>query len=167
MKIVKYDPKYKADFIRFNTDWIEDNFGTVESEDIATFNSIEAKIQFGGMVFFAVENDIVLACCMTYPMNGDLAFTFPVHETRCYPDGQTWEICKFASNKDVVHKGAGSAVFKETMDYAVRNGAKRIFMLSNKKLKPAIHIYEKYGFREIILPNYEYNRGDIAFELVI
>ena len=30
--------------------------------------------------------------------------------------------------------------------------------------KPALHIYEKYGFKEIKLENYEYIRGDIAFE---
>lgn len=33
-----------------------------------------------------------------------------------------------------------------------------------RKLKPALHIYEKYGFKEIKLENYEYIRGDIAFE---
>jgi ribosomal protein S18 acetylase RimI-like enzyme len=31
-------------------------------------------------------------------------------------------------------------------------------------LKPALHIYEKYGFHEVKLDNYEYARGDIAFE---
>ncbi len=29
------------------------------------------------------------------------------------------------------------------------HGAERLFILSNSKLKPALHIYEKYGFREI------------------
>lgn len=45
--------------------------------------------------------------------------------------------------------------------------AKRLFILSNRKLKPAIHIYEKYGFREIRLDDYEYVRGNIAFERFI
>lgn len=48
--------------------------------------------------------------------------------------------------------------------WALDHGAKRLFILSNSKLKPALHIYRKYGFKEIKLDNYEYVRGDIAFE---
>lgn len=36
MEIVEYDPKYKKDFIQFNTDWIVDNFGFLEKEDRET-----------------------------------------------------------------------------------------------------------------------------------
>jgi GNAT superfamily N-acetyltransferase len=75
-----------------------------------------------------------------------------------------WEICILASNKAYPHKGAGSAVFKATMDWAINHGAKKLFLLSNSKLKPALHIYEKFGFKEIKLDDYEYVRGDIAFE---
>ena len=45
--------------------------------------------------------------------------------------GTTWELCKLGSNKNV-----------------------RLFILSNSKLKPALHIYEKYGFQEIELEMY-------------
>lgn len=45
--------------------------------------------------------------------------------------------------------------------------AKRLFILSNSKLKPALHIYEKNGFNEIKLDDYEYVRGDIAFEYIL
>ncbi len=40
---------------------------------------------------------------------------------------------------------------------------------SNKHLshKAAVHIYEKYGFHEIKLDDYEYDRGDIAFEYMV
>lgn len=52
-------------------------------------------------------------------------------------------------------------------DWAAAHGAKRIFLISNSKLKPALHIYEKYGFHEVILDDYEFDRGDIAFEKFI
>ena len=35
------------------------------------------------------------------------------------------------------------------------------------KLDPALHIYEKYGFTEVKLADYEHERGDIAFEKII
>lgn len=40
-------------------------------------------------------------------------------------------------------------------------------MLSNSGLKTALHIYYKHGFKEIKLDDYEYERGDIAFELIV
>lgn len=91
MEIIEYDPKFKDDFIKFNTDRIVDNFGFLENENTETFAHIEEE-----------------------PANGA-----------------------------------------------------RLFLLSNSKLKPAIHIYEKFGFREIKLDDYEYVRGDIAFEYIV
>ncbi len=35
------------------------------------------------------------------------------------------------------------------------------------KLAPALHIYEKFGIQEIKLDDYEYERGDIAFEKML
>jgi N-acetylglutamate synthase-like GNAT family acetyltransferase len=147
VKIIEYDKKYKQDFIDFNTAWIVDNFGFIEREDEETFANIEKSVENGAMIYFAMENDVALATCMAMPMK----------------DG-VWEICKLASNKAYPHKGAGSAVFKATMDWAINHGAKKLFLLSNSKLKPALHIYEKFGFKEIKLDDYEYVRGDIAFE---
>lgn len=147
MKIIQFEERYRRDFIDFNTDWIVSNFGFLEKHDIETFEKIDDELRKGAMIFFAVENDAALAACMAMPMS----------ET-------TWEICKLASNKNVPHKGAGSAVFKASMDWAVEHGAQRLFILSNSKLKPALHIYKKFGFKEVKLDNYEYVRGDIAFE---
>lgn len=82
-------------------------------------------------------------------------------------ESDAWEICKLAFNKERTHKGCGSAVLKAAMDWAINHGEKRLFLLSNGKLKPAIHIYEKFGFREIKLDDYEYVRGNIAFEYIV
>lgn len=150
MEITEYKEKYKKYFIEYNTDWIVDNFGTLEKEDIETFEKIDLLLQQGAMIYFAVENEKVLATCMAAPK-----------------DNGVWEVCKLASNKKVAHKGAGSAVFKAAMHYAIEHGAKKLFLLSNSKLKPALHIYEKCGFKEVKLDNYEYVRGDIAYEYIV
>lgn len=147
MKIIPFEEKYRQDFIDFNTDWIVSNFGFLEKHDIETFEHIDEKIKAGAMIFFAVENDIALATCMAVPM-----------------DKTTWELCKLGSNKKFPHKGAGTAVFKAAMDWALNHGAEKLFIISNSQLKPALHIYKKFGFKEIKLENYEYKRGDIAFE---
>lgn len=53
------------------------------------------------------------------------------------------------------------------MDWAVDHGAERLFILSDSSLKPALHIYEKFGFHQIALEDYGYVSGDIAFEYIV
>lgn len=67
-----------------------DNFGFLEQEDKDTFFHIEESLEKGAMIYFAVENDIVLAACMAKPSDGR----------------GTWELCKLSSNKHVPHKCA-------------------------------------------------------------
>lgn len=150
IKIIPFEEKYRQDFIDFNTDWIITNFGFLEKHDEETFEKIDDQLKAGAMIFFAVREGVALATCMATPM-----------------EGATWEICKLGSNKNVPHKGAGSAVFEAAMNYAIKQGAERLFILSNSKLKPALHIYGKFGFNEIKLNDYEYERGDIAFEYIV
>ncbi len=148
MNVVEYEKKYEKYFIQFNTDWIKDIFGYLEEGDLDTFNHIQESLKNGAMIYFAIDNENVLATCMAKP-SGD--------------DG-TWELCKLGSNKTLPHNGAGGAVFKAAMNWAIMHGAKRLFILSNSKLSAAVHIYKKYGFHEIKLKDYEYDRGDIAWE---
>ena len=98
--------------------------------------------------FEAIENGVVYATCMAQPMTNN-----------------EWEICKLATDERYEGHGAGSAVFKACMDYALENGANKLTILSNSILKPALHIYEKYGFYEIPVDNtHHYKRVDIQFE---
>ena len=80
--------------------------------------------------------------------------------------GDVWEMCKLASVGQYTGTGAGSAVFKACMDYAISKGAKKLSLISCKALKPAIHIYEKFGFKEVPL-NKEFwgaEKADIEME---
>lgn len=150
MEIIQYDNRYKQDFIDLNTEWIISLFGFLEKEDLYTFQNIEEYISQGAMIHFAMENNEVMATCMTKKA-----------------DNETWEICKLAANQKYKGQGAGNAVFKRSMEYAIAHGAKRLFILSNSRLAPALHIYMKNGFTEIKLNDYEYKRGDIAFEFIV
>ncbi|MDE6550458.1 MAG: helix-turn-helix domain-containing GNAT family N-acetyltransferase [Clostridia bacterium] len=145
--VIKFEERYRQAFIDFNTEWIISNFGEVEKHDIEEFENIDKDIAGGGMIFFAVKDGEALATCMAKPLSGS-----------------TWELCKLGSNSKLPHKGAGSAVFGACMQWALDNGAERLFIVSNSALKPALHIYRKFGFKEIKLDSYGYTRGNIAFE---
>lgn len=150
MEITKYNPKYKQDFIKFNTQWITEYFGKLEEHDIEAFNSIDKDLENGAMIYFALNGNTLLAGCMVVP-SGD----------------NVWEVCKLCSNKNVDHKGAGTKVFEASVNYALEKGAKKLIIITNKILEPAIHIYKKFGFQEVKLDNYVYKRGNIAFEYLI
>ncbi|MFQ9513179.1 MAG: GNAT family N-acetyltransferase [Clostridia bacterium] len=147
MEIVKYKSEYKNDFIRLSKNWITKYFA-LESDDFEVFENIDKLIKNGAMIYFAIENGVVYATCMAQPMTNN-----------------EWEICKLAADERYEEHGAGSAVFKACMDYALENGANKLTILSNSILKPALHIYEKYGFYEIPVDNtHHYKRVDIQFE---
>lgn len=150
MRIAEYEKKYKKDFIELNTRWVE-RFFKMEQEDREILYHAEDFLEKGGMIFFAVEGKRVLATCMA----------FPVEDT-------IWEICKLAANEKDQGRGAGTAVFRACINYAERHGAKKITLISNHILKPALHIYEKMGFRRVPLSRgNEYKRADVQYEYIV
>lgn len=146
MEVVEYRKEYKDAFIDLNLAWIEKYFA-VEAEDKEVLYHAERFIERGAMIYFAVEDDRVLATCMAMPMGGD-----------------TWEICKLAASECARGRGAGSAVFQACMGYAKEHGAKKLILFTNHILKPALHIYEKFGFRSVPIQPNEYARTDLQYE---
>ncbi len=151
MNIIEYEKKYKNEFIRLNTEWLN-RFFMVEPVDQDMMDRVEELIENGAMVYFAIENDKVLATCMAMPVKGN-----------------HWEICKLAAQNQYTGTGAGSAVFKASMDYAVRKGAKKLSLISCRSLSPAIHIYEKFGFKEVPLDKafWGAEKADIEMEYIV
>lgn len=148
MEVIEYQEKYKEAFVELNIAWIARYF-TPEQADYDVLDHVDELLEKGSMIYFAVEDGKVLATCMAMPLGDDV-----------------WEICKLAATGQYTGKGAGSAVFKASMDYAVKNGAKKLTLISNRRLKPALHIYEKFGFHEVELNKayWGFERADIEFE---
>ena len=67
MKITEYDERYREDFVRLNTQWLE-RFYWVEPFDKYAMDHVGELIENGAMAYFAIENDEVLATCMTMPL---------------------------------------------------------------------------------------------------
>lgn len=149
MKIKPYEPKYKDDFIKMNKAWIAEMF-ILEDEDKREMENIEPYIERGGQIFFAINyNEQVMACCMIAPRE----------------DGD-WEIMKFAARGMYTGTGAGSACLKACIDYAKDIQLEKIIIVSNRKCEHAVHLYRKFGFKEIPVDKekFPFERADIAFE---
>lgn len=151
MELIEYIPECRQRFTDLNSRWILENFGHLEAEDLRSFASIEEQIRKGARIVLAKEQEEIAAVCMVRP---------------CLETG-TWELCKLACDPCFQNNVAGSLVFESCMDYAAAQGARRLLIISNSRLKPALHLYRKHGFHEIPLVNTEYERADIAFEYLI
>lgn len=150
MEIIEFQKRYEQDFIDLNIRWVE-KFFIMEQEDRDILYHAEDFLKKGGMIFFAKEGEIILATCMVYPSGNNI-----------------WEICKLAANEKYQKNGAGTAVFKACMDYAIKHGAKKLTLISNHILEPALHIYQKLSFRQVPLDRgNEYDRADVQYEYIV
>lgn len=148
MEIVSYRTEYRQAFIDLNLAWLNKYF-RVEPPDEEMLGGVEDAIAAGAAVYFAVEGGIPVATCMARPLHNGV-----------------WEICKLATDEHFQGRGAGQAVIKACLEYAEAHGAKKFLIISNRILKPALHIYEKLGFREVPLKEKEYERADIQLEYI-
>ena len=150
MEIIEYKNAYKQDFIDLNIDWIK-RFFVPEEADYEVLNQIESLLDSGSMIYFALEDNHVLATCMAMPLGDDV-----------------WEICKLAAAGQSTGKGAGSAVFKASMDYAIEHGAKEAHTDFKQDTETGPAHLSKYGFKEVPLNKdyWGFERADIEFEYI-
>ncbi len=130
MEIVKYKPEYKNDFIRLSKNWITKYFA-LESDDFEVFENIDKLIKNGAMIYFAIENGVVYATCMAQPMTNN-----------------EWEICKnLPQTKDIMRDTVREVRFlKRVWIMPWKTVPINLQSCQTVFLKPALHIYEKYGF---------------------
>jgi len=147
-EVVPYREEYRADFERLNRAWIEQYFVLEEADREVFRDPAAAIIRPGGQIFFVVDGTEVLGTCAVIP-----------HEPGVY------EIAKMAVSPEARGKGYGDLLMDATMEFARRAGARRIVIVSNTVLAPAIRLYEKHGFVRVPLDAHErFVRANIRLE---
>ena len=150
IKIITYNSEYKNDFIRLNKAWLEEYF-YVEPHDIETFNNIEKDIiEHEGEIFFCLVNKEIVGTVAMIKV-----------------DNKTYELAKMAVDKKFQGMKLSNLLMKACIDFAKDKKAEKIFLVSNRKLSPAINLYRKYNFIETPLDLTDYDRADIQMELKI
>jgi len=147
-EVTTYREEWRGDFERLNREWIETWF-TLEEADRETFRDPLGKIIApGGQIFFVVEGAEVLGTCAVVRHRPD------VHE-----------IAKMAVAPVARGRGYGDLLMEAAVAFSRSAGARRVVIVSNTKLAPAIRLYEKHGFVRVPLgPNERYARADIRLE---
>lgn len=150
VEVFEFEDKYAADFARLNYEWIENYFEIEEHDREMLDNAKEYIINQGGQIFVA-------------EIEGEAVGTVALINT----DAESFELAKMAVTAK--HRGLkiGDKLMSACIKYAKKINKKRIFLLSNTKLIPAITLYKKFGFKEVPLEKSEYLRTNIKMELLL
>ena len=137
-------------FTELNLAWVKKHF-TVEPMDQKILSDPKGNIiNKGGYIYFSIVDE-------------EVAGTFALLKI----DDGVYELSKMAVAENFQGKSIGNAMMKFCIDEAQRLNIQKLILYSNTKLKPAIHLYEKYGFKEVPLENSEYKRSNIKMEIIL
>ncbi len=143
--IVDYLPEHQFYFESLNRHWIEKYFEMEVPDKLILTKPEDVILKTGGAILMAL-------------FNGTIAGTVALIKS----DDTTFEFAKMAVDERFQRKGIAEALSYASFEKAKQLGAKIIVLYSNKILEPAIHLYEKIGFKHV--PgnnNKEYARADI------
>ena len=150
ISIVDYKSEYKDAFKHLNKEWIDEHF-KMEAEDYYALDHPEENIiHKGGYILIALFEEEVLGVCALKKMN----------ESK-----YDYELAKMAVSPKHHGKGIGKILGQAIVQKAKSIQAKTIFLESNTKLTPALNLYRKLGFIEILGDASPYERSDIQMVL--
>ena len=147
-EVLTYRDEWRGEFERLNREWIETWF-TLEDADRETFRDPVGKILVpGGQIFFVIEGGEVQGTCAVLRHGRD------VHE-----------IAKMAVAPAARGRGHGDLLMEAAVAFSSAAGVRRIVIVSNTRLGPAIRLYQKHGFVQVPLDaDQRYARADIRLE---
>lgn len=148
VQIVDFEPRYAKAFHDLNEEWITTWFKMEEEDHHALDHPQEHILDGGGHIFIALYKGEPVGTCAIIKMN----------------DGG-FELAKMAVSPRAKGKGIGWLLGRACLEKARALGARRVYLESNTRLKPAINLYHKLGFRKITGQPSPYERCDIQMEL--
>ena len=151
VEIESYKDQHANDFTQLNFEWLEKYFYIEDYDREVLTNPRKYIIDPGGEILFAKVDDQVVGT-VAMINRGDGLF----------------ELSKMAVTESYKGLRIGQKLMYACIHHAALMGVKTLFLDSNRKLTPAITLYNKVGFREIPVPeDTPYERCDIRMELKI
>ncbi|WP_035672263.1 GNAT family N-acetyltransferase [Flavobacterium sp. 83] len=133
-----------------NIEWLKKYFKVEPKDEIVLSNPQGEIIDKGGMIFYAKYNNEIIGTVSLIKI-----------------DETTFELSKMAVTDKIQGLGIGKKLMIHCIKIAEEKAIKKLILYSNRKLLPAIHLYEKFGFVEIPLEDGVYERADIKMERII
>ncbi len=140
-------------FHDLNMQWLMAYFH-VEPKDTATLLDPQGMILTpGGQIFVADRNERTIGCVALLPLLG-----------------HSYEVAKMAVDTNAQGLGIGRRLLAAAITWARGEGATRLYLGSNARLTPALHLYEAAGFRHLAeaeRPPPPYARANVFMEMAL
>lgn len=148
IKIIEWEDKYAEQFKRLSLEWLE-KYVSVEPADLEIINNPHRSIlDNGGMIFFALCDGLIVGTVAMIRQN----------------DG-SFELAKLAVTEGYKGLKIGNLLMEKSLEFASQGKAITVFLYTNRKLLPAINLYEKFGFKEVPVAQNKYIEADMKMEL--
>lgn len=145
VEIIAYDRRFADDFKRLNVEWLEKYFYVEAIDDQVLSNPEEKIINPGGQIFFAQYNGEIIG-------TGAL-----LQETK-----GIFELTKMAVTEKYQGLKVGRKIMEAVIEAFREAKGTLLFLESNSRLKPALHLYESMGFvHKEKRPDSHYQRADV------
>jgi len=150
VNIISFSEKYASAFANLNYEWIG-HFFAIENTDRKYLDNPQTEIiDKGGIILLAECNNNIIGTIALVKMEEGV-----------------YELAKMSVEKEFRGKKIGHLLMEACISTAKELGAAMIVILSNRKLKNAIHLYQKFGFVDVGIPETDYERCDIRMELIM
>ncbi|WP_186756382.1 GNAT family N-acetyltransferase [Echinicola salinicaeni] len=148
IRIIDYSADLQPYFESINKAWIIANF-TLEPIDVAVLEKPQENIidQGGTVIFAELDGEIVGTVALKY-----------------YEEG-VYEMTKMGVVPAAQGKKVGWSLAKAILEKAKTMYAEKVVLYSSRKLVPAINMYRKLGFKEVVPEAGKYSRCDIKMEV--
>lgn len=152
IEIVSYKPCYQDAFKVLNEEWIKKYFKMEDIDYKVINNPGKYIIEKGGDIFVALYKNEPVGVCALLKI-----------DDRHYD----YEMTKLAVSPKAQGKGIGFLLGQTAVNKAKELGGRNLYLESNTVLEPAIHIYKKLGFKQVLENTTSYQRCNIQMELII
>ena len=150
IEFVDFDLSMTARFKELNIHWLQQYFFVEPIDEMMLSNPQNFIIDKGGYVFFV-------------SMNQEIVGTFAFMKLE---DG-VYELGKMAVDEKWRGQKIGNQMLQFCLQKAKELGVLTLFLYSNTKLANAIHLYKKFGFKEVPLGNSAYKRSNVKMEILL
>lgn len=150
LHIVPLDTTNQHHLKRLNVAWLEKYF-YVEPNDIVQLSEPQKEIiDKGGYTFFATYQNKTVGTVSLLKV-----------------DNETYELSKMAVDNDFQGLGIGRQLMHHALTHAEILRAKKLILFTNTKLKSAISLYTKFGFKPVPVLKSSYARSNYKMELYL
>jgi ribosomal protein S18 acetylase RimI-like enzyme len=147
IQIIDYSDDLSEPIKTLNYEWLEKYFRIEEGDVGALSDPKKYIIDKGGYIYYASLNGKIVGTASLLRKSETI-----------------YELGKMAVSEKAQGYGIGTLLLEHCLAAAIQKQIPTLILYSNTILLSAIHLYKKYGFKEIALESGLYERANIKME---